>query len=229
MNSTMALFDERVQEIDFFYSIMLDIDQGSNAIRTQDNAKFQRMLKSNFLLMLYNLVEACTISGLLEIYEHMNSESSAYYDLIDEIQKLWTNNRIGEIYKNQAGIASYENRVQEIIHQITTSQPIELKRQVFKEKGNFDARAIMRLCDKHRIRYIASDDDGHLRTVKDKRNHLAHGDESFGDCARDMTLSDLEKIKNAVVTFISCILTGMKDYDDNKAYLAANQVAATPQ
>ena len=102
-----------------------------------------------------------------------------------------------------------------------------MSEQVFRERGNLDARAIRRLCDKHRIRYVASDEEGCLRTVKEKRNNLAHGDESFGDCARDMTLNDLEKIKDAVVNFISCILNGMKDYDDNKAYLLSNQVAIT--
>lgn len=75
------------------------------------------------------------------------------------------------------------------------------------------------LCDKHRIRYVASDDDGCLRTVKTKRNNLAHGYESFGDCAQDMTLNDLEHIKDEVLCFVKGILGGMKNYYDNQQYL----------
>lgn len=58
-----------------------------------------------------------------------------------------------------------------------------------------------------------------MKTVKEKRQHLAHGDESFGDCARDMTLSQLEHIKDEVIRFIKAILEGMKDYYDNRLYL----------
>lgn len=85
--------------------------------------------------------------------------------------------------------------------------------------GNLDAKRIKALCDKHKIRYVASDDDGCLRTVKEKRQNLAHGDESFGDCARDISLTDLEHIKDEVLRFINDILTGMKDYYDNKQFL----------
>ena len=218
MNSTILLFDDRVSEIEFYYSIMLDIEKGSQDIRTIDNARFQRMLKSNFLLMLYNLVEACVVSGMMEIYEHLKNNQNSYSDLIEEICVIWSNYEIGKTYSSQAGKSAYEKRVQAIIEQVVTNQPIVLNREALGISGNLDARIIKKLCDKHRIRYIASDDDGCLKIVKDKRNNLAHGDESFGDCARDMTLNDLEHIKDEVMKFIKAILDGMKEYYDNREF-----------
>ena len=219
MNSTMALFDDRVSEVEFYFSIMLEIENGNPNIRTADNAKFQRMLKSNFLLMLYNLVEACVVSGMMEIYENLKNSNKSYNDLIDEIRIIWSSYQIGQTYVSQTGRKGYETRVQSIIEQVVTHQPIILSRDALGISGNLDARAIKQLCDKHRIRYVASDTDSCLKTVKDKRNNLAHGDESFGDCARDMTLNDLEHIKDEVVGFIEAILDGMKAYHDNKLYL----------
>jgi len=58
--------------------------------------------------------------------------------------------------------------------------------------------------------------------VKNKRNNLAHGDESFGNCTRDMTLTDLEHIKDEVCNFIKNILDGMKNCHDGKQYLMAS-------
>lgn len=218
MNNTLALYEDRKSEIEFYYSIMLEIETNSSRIRTIDNSKFLRILKSNFLLMLYNLVEACVVSGMMEIYENLKANQSSYMGLISEIRTIWSNHEIGKVYSNVAGRASYEERVQNIIYQVITNQPIVLSREALGISGNLDAKVIKKLCDKHRIRYVASDDDGFLRTVKDKRNNLAHGDESFGDCARDMTLADLNKIKDAVCNFIKGILDGMKDYYDNKHY-----------
>lgn len=222
MNNTFTLFDDRKQEIQFYYSIMVEIDNDSPDIKTIDNGRFLRILKSNFLLMLYNFVEACVVSGMVEIYEKLKSSGSSYGELISEIRSIWSNYEIGKVYSNLAGKAAYEDRVQLIINHVIDSQPISLKKEALGISGNLDARAIKNLCDKHRIRYTASDNDGCLRTVKEKRNNLAHGDESFGDCARDMSVVDLEHIKDEVIGFISGILDGMKEYYDNRRYLFSN-------
>ena len=219
MIDTFGLFDDRKKEIEFYFSIMLDVENNDGNIKTVDNARFLRILKSNFLLMLYNLVEACIVSGMMEIYESLKSNGYNYSDLIDEIRVLWSNRRMGQLYTSAGGRAAYENAVQEIINQVITNQPILLDRQALPVSGNLDARMIKELCDKHRIRYVASDEGGCLFTVKTKRNNLAHGDESFGDCARDMTLNDLKHIKDEVLGFIKGILDGMKDYYENQHYL----------
>ena len=219
MNNTFILFEDRKAEIEFYYSIMLDIENDTGKIQTIDNSKFFRILKSNFLLMLYNLVEACVVSGMLEIYESLKQSQSGYNELIEEIQSLWSKYKIGEIYKSLGTRSSYEKGVREIIAQVITDEPVFLNRAALEISGNLDARRIKNLCDKHCIRYVASDDDGCLKTVKEKRQNLAHGDESFGDCARDMTLSQLEHIKDEVIRFIGSILNGMKNYYDNKLYL----------
>lgn len=219
MNNTFTLFEDRAKEIEFYYSIMVEIDNESGNIQTIDNGRFLKILKSNFLLMLYNLVEACVASGMMEIYEKLKNSGSSYGELISEIRAIWSNYEIGKVYSNLAGKSAYEERVQLIINHVIASQPIALNKEALGISGNLDARAIKRLCDKHRIRYVASDDDGCLKIVKDKRNNLAHGDESFGDCARDMSIADLEHIKDEVSRFIRGILDGMKEYYDNKRYL----------
>lgn len=221
MNNTMELFEDRKSEIEFYYSILLDIDSDCDNVRTMDNSRFLRILKSNFLLMLYNLIEACVVSGMTEIYSILEQSESAYEELVDQIQRLWTNNSIDQIYISSGDRKAYENKVQEIISIVIGRRPIILTKDMLKRSisGNLDAKKIKEICDKHKIRYVASDDDNCLRTVKIKRQNLAHGDESFGDCARDMTLTDLEHIKDVVVSFMRAILSGMKVYYDEKQYL----------
>lgn len=219
MNNTFSLFNDRRIEIEFYFSILVDLEHETGRIDTPDNPRFFRILKSNFLLMLYNFVEACVVSGMMEIYESLNESKSGYDELIEEIQLIWSNNRIDNVYDSSGGKTAYERAVTEMISSVINRSPISLNRGALNISGNLDARKIKSLCDKHRIRYVASDVDGCLKTVKDKRQNLAHGDESFGDCARDLTLSQLEHLKDEVFRFIGDILDGMKTYYDNRLYL----------
>jgi hypothetical protein len=71
MQNTMSIFNDRKQEIEFYFSVMVEIDNENPDIHTIDNTRFYKIMKSNFLLMLYNLVEACIVSGMMEIYEDL--------------------------------------------------------------------------------------------------------------------------------------------------------------
>lgn len=161
-------------------------------------------MKSNFLLMLYNLVEATFTTGMLEIYDQLKSDECSYANVIDEIQNIWRDYKIKEVYKAESGLSTYHKslftRLCLILQQNT---PLVLSKSMMGINGNLNAKQIKAICDKHRIRYCVSDDSLVLEKVKKKRNSLAHGDESFSVCARDLTISDLETIKDTVIQFIS--------------------------
>lgn len=218
MQNTLDIFSDRLEELELYYSIMLDLDSDAPTIRTINNTRFFKILKSNYILMLYNLVESCTVSGIMEIYEQLKNDSCTYQVVIDEIKDIWVNSQISKIYGPTTTQSAYEKRVKLIIDNITQNSIIELDKNAFKLAGNLDARRIKNLCDKHRIRYVAQDDKAALKMVKDKRNSLAHGDVSFSDCARDLTVSDLADIKEAVIEFMRGILDGMVNYYNTKGY-----------
>ena len=73
MQNTFDIFEERKEEIELYFSTL---ELMNNDEEIQCNKKITRdvrlykIMKSNFILMLYNLVEACVVSGLMEIYEN---------------------------------------------------------------------------------------------------------------------------------------------------------------
>ena len=217
---THEVFDDRKSEIEFYYSVMVDIDDESkHTLNTVDNQRFFRIMKSNFLLMLYNLVEATFTTGMLEIYERLKQDNCSYESVIDEIQNIWRDYKVKEIYKAESGLSTYTNRVKAIVIDITQNTPLALSKGMLGINGNLNAKQIKEICDKHKIRYRVTDDQLVLEKVKKKRNSLAHGDESFSRCARDLTITDLETIKDTVLLFITEIITGMDTYYDGKQYL----------
>lgn len=220
MIATHEVFEDRKSEIEFYYSVMVDIDDDTkNTLSTIDNQRFFRIMKSNFLLMLYNLVEATFTTGMLEIYDQLKQENCSYESVIDEIQNIWRDYKVKEVYKPESGLTTYTNRVHQIVNDITQNTPMALSKGMLGINGNLNAKQIKAICDRHRISYRVTDDQLVLERVKKKRNSLAHGDESFSRCARDLILSDLEGIKDTVLLFISEILTGIDKYYDEKQYL----------
>ena len=220
MITTHEVFNDRKNEIEFYYSVMMDMDdETKHTLNTIDNQRFFRIMKSNFLLMLYNLVEATFTTGMLEIYDQLKRENCSYEAVIDEIRNIWRDYKIKEIYKPESGLTTYTNRVRNIVLDITQNAPLALTKGMLGINGNLNAKQIKDICDRHRIRYRVTDDRQILEKGKKKRNSLAHGDESFSHCARDLTLTDLETIKDTVIRFIQEILDGMEKYCDEKQFL----------
>lgn len=98
MQNTLGIFEDRKEEINFYYSIMIEIESAEGRIETIDNNRLIKIMKSNLLLMLYNLVEACVVSGMMEIYEDLKNDGCSYSSVISEIQNIWAKHEINEIY-----------------------------------------------------------------------------------------------------------------------------------
>ena len=222
MINVKETFEERKGEIEFYYSVLVEIDKENSSIHTIDNARLFKIMKSNFILMLYNLVESTVSTGMLEIYESIKNDSCTYKNMVQELQTIWRDAKVKQVYSSSTELKTYTNRVKDIVDDITTSAPFILEKGMLNINGNLNAGRIKHICDDHRIRYTVVDDDNKLEEVRKKRNSLAHGDESFSQCARDLTLSDLESIKDIIIRFLQGIMQGMEDYCDNKKYLLAN-------
>lgn len=220
MIETFNTFEERKREIEFYYSVLVDIElKGKDVVNTIDNKLFFRIMKSNFLLMLYNVVEATVTTGMLEIYEQLKNDSCTYSSLITEMQNIWRDYKVKEVYLSSDQLKAYINRVEDIVNNIISETPVVFNKNMLDINGNLNAKRIKEICDKHCIRYRVINDEMKLEKVRIKRNSLAHGDESFSDCARDITITDLEGLKDTIFRFLTGITSGMKKYYDEKQYL----------
>lgn len=233
MNRTIMLFEERKTEIEFYYSILQELDSSHSRLDTIDNARFERILKSNFFLMLYNLIEACITTGFIEIYEAIERNGNTYADLIAEFQRIWSDFKVSEPSENTANQGTYKRVVRNILNDVLENRPLEFDtsdqikftKNILRISGNLDARVIRELLSDHNITFTDQADKPKMLIVKRKRNQLAHGEESFGDSARDYTVSDLEEFKDEVLNFIKTVLDTMKEYFDNKRYLSGTTVS----
>lgn len=237
MQLIIDLYEDRTKEIELYFSALNQLYEAQNNPETQNNQDaqnsqdaiaydfynddFLKILKSNALLMVYNLVESTIMGGILEIYEKFKANGCSYKDVREEIQSIWFSFKFNQVYDKSAHYNSYKEKALEIINGILSNEVIELSRKATDISGNLDADKIRQICSDHGIDYSVdrSCNGGVLLAdVKNKRNELAHGTTSFVECGRDYTIDDLTKIKKQTVKFLEGILNGMKDYYDQELY-----------
>ncbi|MDR1482192.1 MAG: hypothetical protein LBI74_06155 [Synergistaceae bacterium] len=153
MNRTIELFNERKSEIEFYFSILVEIAAPNSTIKMVDNHRFARILKSNFLLMLYNLIESCIRSGFEDIYSAVKESGNPYPNVAEELRDIWSNYEISKAHKDTANRQTYGKRVKEIIEQVISNNPLVITREALDISGNLDARQIRTLLDVHKITF----------------------------------------------------------------------------
>lgn len=142
MQTTKVLYDSRKDEIEFYFQVLHDVmshDSSANSreenrqraiIRTADNGRFIRMLKSNYLIMLYNLIESCVKSGFEEIYEALTTKNISYAQASCALRDIWSNYEISKAERNTATEDTYGNRIKNILDNVICNAPIALSKKV---------------------------------------------------------------------------------------------------
>lgn len=224
MNAIYGMFDERVGEIELYFGAVSELYENKHDSEPHEYFKddFLKMLKSNLILMIYNLVESTIMGGIMQIYAQLKSEGYTYNDVREEIKKIWFEFKFNEVYDRNAHFNSYRDKAADIINAILEGKTLELNRKATDISGNLDADKIRIICHEHGITYSLSQDCKGgmvLKDVKDKRNDLAHGTLSFEECGRSYSLIDLKEIKEETISFLKGILDGMNAYYSSKRYL----------
>jgi len=220
-------FDKRTNEIESYLNGLkklelcaLEVDDSTTEDFLDDD--FLRILKSNALLMIYNLVESTVMSGILKIYEGLAQNEMTYTKVRKEIQDIWFSFVHNEVYDRKAHYHAYKDKASEIVTAILSDEILSLNRKAADISGNLDANQIRDICKNHGIVFnpIQECRGGIvLEDIRNKRNSLAHGSVSFVECGRDYSVLRLMETKEETVMFLRAVLKGMKEYYDNKQYL----------
>ena len=73
-------------------------------LQIKDKDSFEaivKIMKSNSILMLYNLVESTIRVSMLEYYSTLNDKQMSFSQAIESIQKLWVKNYLNQINSNE--------------------------------------------------------------------------------------------------------------------------------
>ena len=198
-----------------------------------------KILKSNTILLFYNLIEG-TISSLMnEFFGSINKEKPKFKNLENPIKKIWLR------YKHKSfGVGDKKtddyiiNTIESIIEEIIEISPKSVKDSELGTKlihnydayssetrsneisGNLDARKIRELFALYGLPSINRGCDSMIK-VKNKRNSLAHGNETFAQVGSNFTIDELYKMKIEITNFLEYLLHETESFLNDKKYLKA--------
>ncbi|GMM14865.1 hypothetical protein LABF186_19840 [Lactobacillus amylovorus subsp. animalium] len=212
-------FNTRVSELRFYIRTLIKLNKIINIetdnkygdyLRKQLNNLEKKhyasdiipILRSNAFMMMYNLIEDTIRSLITQVYRQINMEDLTYEDLNQNYQKLIRQYR----FKGSSG-DKIKRESAELIDDILNKQKVNLDIKSFSLSGNADYKNIERIFEKHsmKIKFAEKNYNKYhteLYKIKNTRNSLAHGNTSFIDGTRGISIEDTEKYAEDIVKFL---------------------------
>ncbi|MCE2717736.1 MAG: MAE_28990/MAE_18760 family HEPN-like nuclease [Dolichospermum sp.] len=223
MQSVLTDFDTRVEEVNKYFHFLEQLstgktklavleDSGEHRIKPID-AELERTLKANGYLLLYNLVESTMRNAILAIFDELKSREISFNSVRIEIKNIVLDNLKKHLTND------FHSQITDISIDIIKAEFNRIK--LFS--GNVNRDQITTIARKYGFSpstdYTRTKHGKNLDTVLKNRNYLAHGNESFANVGRDVTIGDIVQIKNEVVEYLRQILINIENYLDNQEYL----------
>ena len=234
MRSYEELLSGRTGEIESHLSLIEELTAA--AIARQGIANLQRVemehvdvLKSGFLVHLYNVVEAVMTKILEEVAADVIRYPPAKWS--SSVRTEWVRTRAGV----EGGIESHQrlSRTVKVVDEAIEGA-VNVAFRVSYERNWSDAEitkvskrlgcslqvapdVVRRACDER-----FQDDLPPMKYIRHKRNSLAHGNETFREGARQLSPGDLQRLRRTVVEYMESVSASFTSYLEGKSFLEEN-------
>jgi hypothetical protein len=228
MSELKDFFEQRKNEVNIYFKFIdklgidninqkkINFSRKSHYI-IDDNLK--KILKSNAIIILYNLIEGVVSKSIEYILDDINDSNIKYNELKPYFKQL--------ILKTTSKVQKkdFEDRndnlvqfIDQIFDEIFMLEFIKNKRVILKGGGNIDAKFIReKIAEPFDIRFNRK--EATLLEIKTARNHLAHGSKSFVEFSQNKTFKEIKKQKTKIFTYLKDYVLAIDKYVKNKSYL----------
>ncbi|PKG37754.1 MAE_28990/MAE_18760 family HEPN-like nuclease [Psychromonas sp. Urea-02u-13] len=200
-------FEEKRLEADVLINHIQDLSTEAGSVNKV------AILKSAFVILLYNVIESTTVLILERVHETVARHQ--YTELSDLLKKLYIEHYLFNESKKKQKVTL------DLIIDSSLAFPgfDELTKKINLFSGNLDARELSKILSRYGIGKITSANKDKLLIVKNKRNKIAHGEVMFKECCRNSTNTELNQIKTAVFDSLSQMILLTDKYLEQKRYL----------
>jgi hypothetical protein len=226
MNNTVVEFNKRINEINIYFQTIDLLDKGrcsiscidilGNTTQKEIDNELSKILKANGFLLLYNLVEATIKSSIDEIFIAIHSSNITFKELTENLKQLWITYQIKDLRENTFNVSTLRSKVMSITELILTNELMLFKSECINISGNIDAKKVREIAKQ--FGYIEPRNGSILLTIKNKRNHLAHGEYTFAEIGKDYTVNDLLRFKDETEVYLTEVLENIDQYIEKTGY-----------
>ncbi len=227
MDNAKNDFDYRKIEVEDYFSFLKIINDDATLIKYVNGAeivekkisnKFQTMFIANAFLILYNLIESTVKNSIVEIYNKIKEDKNSYENLSENLQKIWINQKIDNLKEGTYNHDTLLKTIQSIAKNVLAKETIALSKDDINISGNIDAKKIRELAEN--IGFEKSSNGRNLQNIKDKRNRLAHGEQTFYDVGKNFTFQELNGFKQETFDYLTDVIEKIEKFIVDIEYVA---------
>lgn len=222
MNNARNEYNKRLHEVELYFTTLQLLDKGKCSIICVDilgneetaevDSELSTILKANGFLLLYNLIEATIRNSIDAVLNSIHSSTVTFRSLSENLKKIWIKQEAKGLTNEKS-----QERIMLIAKTVLDNEILSFERDCINISGNIDAKKIREIIKQFGGNEISNGRD--LKTIKDKRNNLAHGEFTFSEIGKDYTIRDLIDYKDETKQYLSSVLDEIQDYIDNQKYL----------
>lgn len=218
--------ESRREEVNKFIEFLKLIENGEWLLANSDMVKvnFPTIVKTTHkassIILIYNVVESTITKCLVSVHDAICLEQLGYFELTDNIQKisLVYHNSLVEKKDSFHDSAGYIQKFLENLFNYSKFSLTydELAKYYSLYSGNLDSREIKNVLSKYGICFEAEVSE--LLTVKNGRNQLAHGEKSFEEYGRELTIQYLEVISKESFKYLEAVIKEVDEFIRLKSF-----------
>lgn len=233
MRDFTRILIEREAEITAHLSLVARLEAAATGRGTGLNTLIEtepvNILKSGYLVHLYNVVEAVMTKIIEEVSVAAQTHPPKTWS--DGLLREWSRGRVN--MKRDIEINKLEDRVFNLLIE-TADRAAVTRFPIGKESGNWADSEISGLATKlgcqmtipEQIQQAAcatpfSDGMAPMKFLRHKRNMLAHGNESFADSVSSFSTARLEELKGPAFDYMKAVTFSFDQYLDEELFLVS--------
>lgn len=226
MTPIRNIIDVRKIEVSDLYNLLDDLEKGSiflsnGVARINFPTGVKTVNKSCIVVMLYNVVESVVTAILKKIHNEIIYNNVDYKDLnrdIKCISLLYFNTAISK----KGDFSNAVDFAHDLIQMLFLGQKFNLnfddmEKHYHLYSGNLDSRKISDVFSKYGLSLNVKLSE--LKTIKDARNSLAHGNYSFEEYGRDLTIQKIKIMIDRVFEYLNSLVDQVEIFLNEKKYM----------
>ncbi len=182
--------------------------------------QLQKVLIANSFLLLYNLIEATIRNSIDEIFADLQNNTIDYTKLSDKLKKIFLIQKNKNLKEGNFNLETLNKQIDDLINSVLDSETIILDKGKLDFSGNLDAKKIRNIASDYGFGQPSVNGDN-LLVIKNKRNHLAHGDFSFSEIGKDYSVAELVNFKEQTFNFLNEVINNIELFITKKEYSKA--------
>lgn len=183
------------------------------------NRDCQKILRANFYLILYNLVESTLNSVISVVKDTINDERVPLDNLVTRLIYL----HISGLYKDVTSQKRILEISKDLYRKTANKENVLLEKLNFNTSGSVNYDYFQKVVGSIGCRGKLTIEENRvkdaMKRTKDHRNKLAHGNCSFSVAGSMLTLSQIEEDYQCIYDYLKQSLHNLESFLDHKKYL----------